>query len=63
MALACGFVKQDCGSGGGVKGLDAAGHGNADTGIGAAFDFFREAGAFVADEERDRLAPIHFPRG
>lgn len=61
MALAGGFVEEDCGCCGGVKGFDAAGHGDANSGIGAAFDFFRQAGAFVADKESNRFAPIHFP--
>jgi hypothetical protein len=60
--LAGGFVEQDGGGSGGVKGFDAGGHGDADAGIGAAFDFFGEAGAFVADEEGDGLAPVYLPR-
>src|SRR5713226_1689654 len=61
VSLTGGFVKNDGGRGGGVQGLDAASHGNAEARVGAALDFFGEAGAFVADEERDRLAPIDFP--
>src|SRR5216684_1338059 len=61
VSLTSGFVKNDGGRGGGVQGLDAASHGNAAARVGAALDFFGEAGAFVANEERDRLAPIDFP--
>src|SRR5215470_13465354 len=63
VALAGGFVEEDGGGSGGVKGFDAARHGNADACGGAALDFFREACAFVADEKRDRLAPIDVPGG
>src|SRR5713101_2497822 len=55
------FIKND-GSRGGVQRFDAAGHGNADARVGAAFDFFGKSGALVADEEGHRLAPIDFPR-
>jgi hypothetical protein len=61
--LAGGFVEDDGCGGCGVEGFDAAGHGDADAGIGAAFDFLGKAGAFVADEESDGLAPIDFPGG
>jgi hypothetical protein len=49
ISLAGGFVKQDRGCCGRVERLDAAGHGDANAGVGAALDFFGEAGAFVAD--------------
>src|SRR6266852_2081701 len=61
VSLTGGFVKNDGGRGGGVQGLDAASHGNAEARVGAALDFFGEASAFVADEEGDRLAPVDFP--
>jgi len=61
--LAGGFVEEDCGGSGGVEGFDAGRHGDANAGVGAALDFFRETGAFVADEERYGLAPVHLPRG
>jgi len=63
MALAGGLVKEDGGGSSGVERLDATGHGNTDAGVGAVLDFFREARAFVAHEQRYRFAPIHFPRG
>src|SRR6266704_5267318 len=63
VALAGGFVEDDGGGSSGVEGLNAAGHGNADAGVGPALDFLGEAGAFVADEESDGLAPVDFPRG
>src|SRR5713226_7549641 len=56
------FIKNDGSRGGGVQRFDAAGHGNADARIGAAFDFFGKSGALVADEEGHRLAPVDFPR-
>src|SRR5216684_3014524 len=62
VSLTSGFVKNDGGRGGGVQGFDAARHGNADTRVGAALDFFGKTGAFVADEEGHWLAPIDFPR-
>jgi len=55
------FVEEDCGGSGGVEGFDAAGHGDADTSGGAAFDFFGKACAFVADEESDGFAPVDVP--
>ena len=61
MALAGRFIKQNRGGCSGVERLDAAGHGDTNAGIGAAFDFFGQACAFVANEKRDGLAPIHFP--
>jgi hypothetical protein len=61
--LAGGFVEEDGGSSGGVEGLDATGHGDADEGVGAAFDFFGQAGAFVADQDGDGFAPVDFPGG
>jgi len=38
-------------------------HGDLDAGVGGVDDFFGEAGAFVADEEGDGLAPVEFPGG
>src|SRR5882724_7851064 len=61
VSLAHGFVEKDGGSSGSVERFDAAGHGDVDAGVGTALDFFGEAGAFVTDEERHRLAPVHFP--
>ena len=61
--MAGGFVEEDGGGSGGVEGFDAGGHGDADAGRGAALDFFREAGAFVADEKGDGLAPVYVPGG
>ena len=63
MALPEGFVEQDGSGGGGVEGFHAALHGNLDAGIGGVDDIFRQAGALVANEKGDRLAPIDFPRG
>src|SRR5262249_60056459 len=62
-ALAGGFVEEDGGGSGGVEGLNARGHGNGGAGRGGALDFFREAGAFVADEKGDGFAPVHIPGG
>ena len=61
MALAEGFVEEDGGGSGGVEGFDVALHGDLDAGVGGVDDFFGEAGAFVADEESDWLAPIDLP--
>ncbi len=61
VSLTSGFVKNDGCRGGGIEGFDAAGHGNPDARIGAAFDLFGKTGAFIADEEGHRLAPIDFP--
>src|SRR5215472_13446101 len=61
--LAGGFVEDDRGGSGGVEGLNATGHGNADAGVGAALGFSGKAGAFVADEERDGLTPVDLPGG
>ena len=63
IALAGGFVEENCGGSGGVEGFDAAGHGNADPGVGAAFDFLGETSTLVADEESDGFAPVYFPGG
>ena len=41
--------------------VNARGHGDANANFGATFEFFRQTGALVADEERDGLAPIDFP--
>src|SRR5258708_5175852 len=62
VSLPSGFVKNDGGRGGGIQRFDAAGHGNADTRIGGARNFFWKTGALVADEEGHRLAPVDFPR-
>jgi hypothetical protein len=59
--LARGFVKQHRRGGGRVEGFYAAGHRDSNARISAALDFFGQASAFVADEQSDRLAPIHFP--
>ena len=59
--MARGFVKQDRCGGCRIEGFYAAGHGDSNARVGAAFDFFRKAGAFVANEQRDWLAPIDFP--
>ncbi len=56
------FIKQHGGRGGRIQRFNAAGHRDANARVGAAFDFFRQARAFVPDEQRHRLAPIHFPR-
>lgn len=50
VTLAGGLVKEDSSGSGSVEGLDAAGHGDADAGVGAAFDLFGKTRAFVADE-------------
>jgi hypothetical protein len=63
LTLAEGFVEQDGGSGGGVEAFDVSGHGDVDAGVGGADDVFGEAGAFVAHEESDGLAPVHLPGG
>ena len=63
MALAEGFVEEDGGGGGGVEGFDVALHGDLDAGVGGVDDVLGEAGAFVADEEGDGLAPVEFPGG
>ncbi len=56
------FVEKDGGGCGGVQRFDAARHWDADARVGAALDFFGQAGTFVADKERNRLTPVHFPR-
>jgi len=61
ITLAGGFVEEDGGGSGGVERLDAGNHGNAEAGVGAALDFFWQTGTFVADEESNGFAPIHFP--
>src|SRR5690242_15672447 len=61
VALSGGFVEEDGGGSGGVEGFDAGGHGDAEACVGAALDFFGEAGTFVADEQSDRIAPVYFP--
>src|SRR5262249_30852245 len=61
--LAGGFVEEDGGGSGGVEGFDAARHGDADAGGSGAFDFFGQAGAFVANKKSDGFAPVHIPRG
>src|SRR6266446_1163200 len=61
--LAGGFIEKNGGRGGCIQGFDSAGHGNADARVGAALDFFRKAGTFVADEQCHRFAPIDFPGG
>ena len=61
--MAGGFVQDHRGGSSGVEGLNAAGHRNVDTSVGAALDFFGEAGAFVADKKGDGLAPVDFPGG
>ena len=50
VTLAGGLVKEDSSGGGSVEGFDAAGHGDADAGVGAAFDLLGKTRAFVADE-------------
>ena len=62
VALAEGFVEEDGGGSGGVEGFDAAFERDVDAGVGGVDDVFGEAGAFVANEEGDGLAPIDFPR-
>src|SRR6266852_6977622 len=59
--LPCGLVKENGCRGRGVERFDAAGHGNANASVSAALHFFRQASAFVADEQRDWFAPINFP--
>jgi hypothetical protein len=63
LALAEGFVEEDGGCGCGVEGFDVTLHGDLDAGVGGVDDVFGEAGAFVADEEGDGLAPVEFPGG
>jgi len=62
LALAEGFVEENGGSGGGVEAFHEGGHGDVDASVGGVDDVFGKAGAFVAHEESDRLAPIHLPR-
>src|SRR6266852_3122491 len=61
VSLTSGLVKNDGCRGGGIQGFDAAGHRDTDARIGAALDFLGKTGAFVADEQGDRLAPVDFP--
>ena len=63
LALAEGFVEEDGGCGCGVERFDVALHGDLDAGVGGVDHVFGEAGAFVADEEGDGLAPVEFPGG
>jgi hypothetical protein len=62
VSLPSGFVENDCGRGGCIQRLDAAGHGNAYASIGASLDFFWKTATLVTDEQSHRLAPIDFPR-
>ncbi len=55
------FVEEDGGGGRGVEGFDLAFEGDVDASVGGVDDVFGEAGAFVADEKGDGLAPIDFP--
>ena len=55
------FVEKNGSSGSGIQGFDSAGHGDANARVGAALDFFGKAGAFVADKQCHRFAPIDFP--
>src|SRR5579872_339660 len=59
-ALARGFVQDKRGGDGGVQGVYRLRKLDANERVGAAFDFGQQAGAFVADENRDRLAKIEF---
>src|SRR5579872_25303 len=59
-ALARGFVQDKRGGDGGVQGVYRLRKLDANERVGAAFDFGRQADAFVADENRDRLAKIEF---
>jgi hypothetical protein len=59
--LAGGFVEEDGSGSGGVEGLDAGRHGDADAGVGAAFDFFGEARALVADQQGYGPTPVYLP--
>jgi len=61
LALAEGLVEEDGGSSGGVEAFNVGGHGDVDAGVGGMNDVFGEAGAFVADEKGDGLAPVHLP--
>jgi len=61
LALAEGFVEEDGGSSAAFRDSDVALHGDLDAGVGGVDDFFGEAGAFVADEEGDGLAPVELP--
>jgi len=63
LALTEGFVEEDGGSGGRVEAFDAGSHGNVDACVSGVDDLFREAGAFVANQESNGLAPIHLPGG
>src|SRR6185437_1166753 len=58
--LARGFVQDKRSGDGGVQGVYRLRKLDANERVGAAFDFGREAGAFVADENRDGLAKIEF---
>src|SRR6266481_84574 len=59
--LAGRFIEEDSSGCSRVERFDAAGHRYANARVGAALDFFRKAGAFVADQERDGFAPIDLP--
>ena len=61
VALAGGFIEDDRSGSGGVERLDAARHRDTNARVGTALDLFGEAGTFVADKERDGLAPVNFP--
>src|SRR5579864_123848 len=58
--LARGFVKNQRRGDSGVQGVYRLRKLDANQRVGAAFDFRRQAGAFVADENRDGLAKIEF---
>src|SRR5438105_10439018 len=60
-ALACGFVEQDGCGGGSVQRFDGRRDRDADASVGAAFDFFWQARAFITDEKGDGLAPVDLP--
>src|SRR6185437_3967212 len=59
-ALARGFIKDQRGGDCGVQGVYRLRKLDANERVGAAFNFGRQAGAFVADENRDGSAKIEF---
>ena len=54
-----GLIEQHAGSDGRVEALDRAGAGNRDCAVGLRRELFRDAVAFVADEQRDGAGEVH----
>ena len=60
--LTRGFIEQHRRGNSGVEGLNAFGERNAQQRIRRPLNLFRQACAFIADQQRHRLFPVHLPR-